>query len=473
MRLSPILILVTALIAVVFVGVIAAFIIQPPRSLLTGVSLSRTQISPGDSKNNTSTLIHYTLNQNARVTISFQRKADGAMYTFRNNEPRAAADYQVNFGGIVDGYVLPGETSDTTGGQVIARLIPNGDYRWTVTAKGDDGKTVEVSGDLTVDSVNAKLPAIQDFSVSPLVFTPNQDGIDDRVKINAYLAKPSTLTVYLQAADGTHYSIPERIENRQPGEAGAHVFDYDGGVDNNVPPPPNGEYTIIAEAQDVEGQIVQRTAHLTIKDGGLPLVEIQPQNSGSTLTYAVVPFTGQKTVNAPPGVLSTQATIQMNQGDLLTFRLTVYNYGPTPIRTIGPWPGTVYDYNQLDAAFINNEKFAKSGAWRIGLQCETSETSFPWRWSIGAQEQLTKVTDDKGDTFYYLEPGQSATVWGGIVMSRLITSRNPQQCWAALIHEDVAIDPLQSNVGPVSVRLTPIGQINQPSPSTATPVPDF
>ncbi|MHB8626294.1 MAG: hypothetical protein ACYDEO_08825 [Aggregatilineales bacterium] len=469
MRLSPILTLVAALVAVVIVGAVAALVIQPPRALLTSVSLSRTQISPGDGKDDASTTIHYTLNRNAQVTITFMLKSDGTTYTFRKDVARPASDYQVNFSGVVDGYLLPGETTDTLGGTVISRLIPNGDYTWIVTAKGDDGKTVQASGDLSVHSVNAALPTIQDFSASPLVFTPNQDGIDDRVEINAYLSKPATLSVYLQAADGTRYDIAERVENRQPGEAGAHIFDYDGGVDNNVTPPPDGDYTIVAEAQDAAGQLVRRTAHLTIKDSGLPLVEIQPQTNGSTITYAVLPFTGQKTVDAPPGVLSTQATIQMNQGDVLTFRLTVYNYGMTPIRTIGPWPGTVYDYNQLDAAFINNEKFARSGAWRIGFQCETSETSLPWRWAIGAQDQLTEVTDNKGDTFYYLEPGQSATVWGGIVMSKLITSRNPQQCWAALIHEDVAINPLQSNVGPISVKLTPVQTPTATTAATAAP----
>jgi hypothetical protein len=43
-------------------------------------------------------------------------------------------------------------------------------------------------------------------------------------------------------------------------------------------------------------------------------------------------------------------------------------------------------------------------------------------------------------------------------MTRLIPTRNPQKCYAALIHEDVAIPPLQSGVGSIDVKLTTPGQ---------------
>jgi hypothetical protein len=36
----------------------------------------------------------------------------------------------------------------------------------------------------------------------------------------------------------------------------------------------------------------------------------------------------------------------------------------------------------------------------------------------------------------------------------LIPTRNPQECWAGLIHEDVAIPALQNHVGAVKVELT-------------------
>lgn len=99
-----------------------------------------------------------------------------------------------------------------------------------------------------------------------------------------------------------------------------------------------------------------------------------------------------------------------------------------------------------------NTREAISGAWRIGIECERSETSYPYRWAIGGLDQLT-VVERENETLYYLMPGQEATVWGAIRMTRLIPTRNPQKCFAALIHEDVAIPPRQNRVGEIDVRL--------------------
>lgn len=450
MRLSPLFTLLAALVAVVIIGATAARFLQPPRPLLADAGLSLNQISPNGDGQEDATRIQYTLNRNARVTISFRRNISGTEYIFRKDELRAADSYQVLFSGVVNGYTLPNEQ---IGGAIEARLLPNDLYVWTISAIAEDGESAQTSGNLIVNDADTELPLIRDFSVSPAIFTPNQDGVDDRVTANVYLSKKATLTVYLQDAKGTRYYVPERVEMRQPGEPGAHVFDYDGGVDNDVTPPPDGDYTLVAVAEDIEGQRVRRTSQITLKDGGLPQVEIQAQTSGSTVTYGTQPYT-TGSVQPPAGVTSTQAKLQLNQNDLLTFRLTVYNYGKTPLRTMGPWPGQVYGWDQL-AAKYTDPTISKSGIWRVGLTCETSETDFPWRWAIGAPDKLHKVVDDKGQTFYYLNPGESATVWGAVQMSYLVKSRNPQDCWAALIHEDVIIPPAQSHVGPIKVELIP------------------
>jgi len=452
MRISPLMtVLITVLaaaLAVIVVGVLAALLVTPPRALLTdtSVSLQRLTVDSGAA------LIRYTLNRNAAITIGFQRKNDNAVYVFRKAEARPVNTYQVYFNGIVDGFALPGDPSDDPTNTIDARLIPNGEYTWNIAAKSDSGETAQASGSLSVDFADTALPLIQDFSVTPAIFTPNQDGVNDRVAVNTYLAKKATLTVYLEGADGIRYYVPERIGERQPGDMGAHSFDYDGGVDNKVTPPPNGTYTLVAIAEDREGQRTHRTSHVTIKDGGLPQVEIQPQTTGSTIRYTTQPFIGAG-VRPPEGVGATQATLNVTQGDLLSFRMTIYNYGKTPIRTLGPWPGTVYQDYQTDAVFTNKELVTRDGAWRVGFQCDTSETTLPWRWAVGAPDELQTVTDDKGDTFYYLLPGQSATVWGAVRLNRLIKTRNPQDCWASLIHESVDIPNTQSYVGPIKVQL--------------------
>jgi hypothetical protein len=280
------------------------------------------------------------------------------------------------------------------------------------------------------------------------------------VSINVYLAKAATLTVYLEGQNKQRYYAAEHVEGRKPGDIGAHFFDYDGGVDNNITPPPDGKYSVVAVAQDDVGQRVSRTGEVTIAEGGLPNAEIAAQSgSGGTVFWNKLPYkdayltnsqTPGEQIQQPQGIISALTTISMPKDDLLIFRATVSNYGSTPLRTFGPWPGTVYQYNQTDAAMNSDYK---TGAWRVGLQCDGSETTLPWRWAIGSQEQLTRVETD-GQTFWYLPPNKTAVVWGAVRMTKLIMTRNPQECWAALIHEDVAIPPLQSHVGAIKVTLT-------------------
>ena len=457
MRLSPLITFIAALVALIVVGTVGVFILNPARPLLTDAGFSLDKITPNADSSDDAAEIHYTLNRNARITISLTDASSGKNFLFRNVEARTAGNYSVLFSGIVDGYTLPGENP---GGDIETRLVPDGKYTWTIQAKSENGETAQTTGTLTVANADAALPAIQNFSVSPQLFTPNQDGIDDRVSVNIFLAKEATLTVYLEGPDNQRYYVAERIEGRKPGEQGAHFFDYDGGVDNDITPPPNGKYTIVALAEDKEGQRIRRTSAVELADGGLPNAEIPAQSTGGAVYFTIAPYkdayysdskTTGETIPQPQGVTSTLATITMPQDDLLIFRLTVSNYGSTPIRTIGPWPGTVYQYDQLSSA-MNSDPV--SGAWRVGLACERSETSLPWRWAIGSPDQLTKV-ERAGETLWYLMPGKQAIVWGAIRMTRLIKTRNPQECWAALIHEDVAIPPLQSHVGPIKVELTP------------------
>lgn len=462
MRLSPVLLTTAALLAALAVIVAGSALLQPNRPLLTDAAFSLARITPNADGIDDVTEIRYALSRNARLSITFTNAATGRRFAFREDEPRAAGEYRVLFSGVVNGFTVPDEQ---IGGSVERRLMPDGDYTWEIRAEdAQRGEVMTHSGTLSLANGTAALPDIQSFEVSPQVFTPNQDGYADRVRLNLYLAAPARLTVYLENADGVRYYIAERFEGRQPDEGGARTFDYDGGVDNNNTPPPNGDYLLVALAEDRVGQRVRRESRLTIQESGLPNAEIVAQSSGRTVTWATAPYrdafytdsaTEGEKVPPPLGVQSTMAQITLPQGDLLIFRLTVLNYGTTPIRTIGPWQGTVYQYEQTDAAMTTPEnREAISGAWRVGVQCERSESSYPWRWALGTQEELTRVERD-GEVLWYVQPNQQVTVWGAVRMTRLIPTRNPQKCFAALIHEDVAIPPRQNRVGEIDVRLTP------------------
>lgn len=455
MQLSRALIIIAALAAVLVAGAAGYLVLRPPLPLLRDATFESTLISPNADGQDDITYIRYRLSRPARVSIYLENES-GNRYVFRQDEPRIAGEYRVAFSGIVGGYTLPGEDIP---GTIETRLIPNGEYRWTIAAAGDTERA-EATGTLTITDADTALPVISAFEISPSTFTPNQDGIGDRVNVNVYLEKAATLRVYLEDAQGQRYYLPERETGREPGEAGSHEFDYDGGVDQNLQPPPDGTYRVFAVAQDDVGQRIVRESQITLKDGGLPKVEIMPQTTGATVVFTTAPYdesyyTDQTTPGAkipmPPEITSELTTLTMSQGDLLVFKLTVYNYGTTPVRTAGPFPGTVYQFDQL---MTSMGAYRESGAWRVGINCETVLSDFPWRWALGPEDELTAVVDEvTGRTYYYLLPGQRAEVWGAVRMTRLIPALNPQECWAGLIHEDVAVT--QPQVGRRPIQLIP------------------
>ncbi len=446
----------TALISALVVGLVGYLILQPPGALLQEAGFSPARITPNADGDSDITIFSYALSREADITLVFASQ-DGTEYVFRDQQRRVAGDYSVEFSGVVDGFQHENESWE---GELQTRLLPDGLYTWTFTAHGLDGDSETQSGTLEIAEGDSELPLIEYFEVGPTVFTPNQDGIRDRVAINIFLSKPATLSVYLEDAEGVQYFISERQGGRESGEAGAHTFDYDGGVDQNMRPPDNGTYTLYAVAQDDEGQRLIRTNTLTIEDSGLPQVEIIPQATGGTVCFDTAPYqetyftddtsSGEK-IPQPQLVCSDLTTLTVPQGDLLVFHLTVRNYGDTPIRTAGPFPGTVYQQDQLASSL---GAYNQSGVWRVGIMCETSQNDYPWRWGLAAVENLTAVTDaQEGVTYYYLEPGQRGEVWGAVRMTEIIEARNPQPCWAGLIHEDVQIPQSQNNVGRREIRI--------------------
>lgn len=457
MRMSRTLVVIFALLGAAIAGVAGYLVLRPPRALLSSASFDRGLISPDADGLDDVATVEYALSRPARVSIYFDGQA-GTRYYFRKDEARVAGTYRVYFSGVVDGFTLPGEE---IAGVVERRLVPDDRYTWVIEAVSGD-EVDRATGILEVAGADSALPAITSFEINPTVFTPNQDGIHDRVSINVYLAKPAHLSVYLEDAAGQRFYLVEREKGRDPGEMGNHEFDYDGGVDQGIEPPPDGTYSVFAVAQDDEGQRIVRRGELTLVDGGLPQVEIVPQATGAVVWFASLPYEDRYYTSAgidgdrvayPEGIASDRTTLTLVQGDLLVFKLTVHNYGSTPIRTAGPFPGTVYDFNQTAGSL---GEYEESGAWRVGINCHTAYSDFPWRWALAPLDEVTAVYDPETDeTYYYLEPGQRAEVWGAIRMTEIRKARNPQECWAGLIHEDVGIPPFQSRVGAREIELIP------------------
>ena len=466
MRLSIPLLIVGIAASVAAVLIAGTLLINPDRPLLVKAGFNVEAISPNADGVDDVTIFNYEISENARVSLTFADDS-GQTYVFREDQERAPGRWRVAFSGVVRGYTLPGET---IAGDVERRLMPDGTYTWTFTVEANDSDAVATAtGTLTLTDGDTELPDITEFTLSPTRFTPNQDGIDDRVQVNLFLEKAvDDLTVDLEEEDGSRSFIPPRQGCREDtDDPGRFCFDYDGGVTGGAAPPDDGIYTVIAEAQDAGGQRVRRTGELIIDEGGVPFAEIVAPSTGATVAfvpqsyedrfYMDVDTEGDLLAFPDDPAMLNELPVTLQVGDVLVFALTVTNYGQSPIRTTaGPWPGTVYQQNQNRGAMGATEQ---SGAWRVGIQCETSAESYPYRWSVGSPDDLVQVEDPRnGNTYYYLPPGETATVWGGIRLTDIAETRNPQACWAGLIHEDVAISVRNTDVGRRQITLVGLAQ---------------
>lgn len=390
-------------------GALLALVVACGNStLLTNVNLEPSLISPRPGAPNRATLITYSLARAANVSVYLQ-DARGK-YVLRENQPRAPGDFEILFGGSVDN-----------------RTLNDGTYQIVVTAQDANGVRDEKTAALTIVNADTTLPELQAFTVFPQEFTPNQDGLDDRVIIRYYLTKPARVTVYL--TDGkTKFPIDEKKETTlltqdKLSEIGPHEYDYDAGIDRGAPPPPDGNYTIVAEAVDANGNRVTEQAPLTIKAGGTPRAAII--GSAGDFNPRVVPL-----------------------GDTLYFTVTVKNVGAAPIRTKGPEPGFVYNTSQN---FSTIEQYEEPGIWRLGVDSEGNSIGrqYPYRWQLGMNDELTKVERD-GETIYYLMPGQVVTISGGIKITDKPPKVDPAY-WFGLVQEQVRI--VEDHVEPTRITV--------------------
>lgn len=426
---TPVIVGIIALILVAGAAAIGWRVVRGDDSLLRNVSVASAQISPNADGRNDITAIEYELSRNGRVSIYFENEA-GERFYFRDNKARGAGEYRVAFSGIVDGYLLPDEEIE---GEVLARLLQDGRYTWTVEATDRQGHTETAQGELIISEADPVLPEIRALSLFPEAFTPNRDGIADRTRLYLDLAKDADLRVFLVMPNGSEVPITEDEYENPIGAAGPHYFDYEGGVDEGATPPEDGTYPVVAFAQDEEGQKVQIETEMTIAYGGVPRAKIYPPPTDDTVRWD-----------------ATAVAIC----DTLHFTVTVENYGTTPIRTTGPEPGTVYDsdwnYNTLGW-------FTESGAFRLGIGYENEISNYPYRWAVGSPEDLEEI-----DGFYYLMPGERAVVTGGIRMKNVFGDRNPQPVWAGLIHEDVEVSQFNSRVDPAAITVDVPDAANMP-----------
>jgi len=376
-----------------------------PGELIREVSIRPAVISPNADGVTDVAEIKYTLARQSTITLYFVDQSGGEHY-FRVDKRRSKGDRTAYFSGVIDG-----------------RLLPDGDYTMVLEAVDERGRRAQVRSPITLIDGD-KIPLrIDNLSIWPNEFTPNRDGITDRVTIGYNLNKTATrVQVYLLDAEGVKYPVAED-KIREVGAPGTHEHDYDAGIDLGATPPKDGLYTVVVEAEDAVGNKAKAEGGLTIKDGGVPRVEIV--NRAAVFSPSVVPLSGT-----------------------LTFTCTVRNIGTVPVRTKGPESGTTYstseNYNTL-------REYEEPGIFRIGLDYEGNSFGrlYPFRWQLGTDQELTRLETDIG-TETYLMPGQTVTVVGHLRIDDPPVKTAPYY-WIGLIHEQVWI--VQDRVEPTSISV--------------------
>ena len=172
-----------------------------------------------------------------------------------------------------------------------------------------------------------------------------------------FLSKDADLTVYLLGASGEPIYLAERQQDVLGRTTTGVICTTTMAALISTPTRrPTARIRSVAFARDAVGQEIQRTASLTIEQGGKPYAQIIPQPTGATVIFETRRWEDRfLTARDHPGDLITTpddpAALNMNDltltvGDLLVFKLSVENYGDVPICTTGPAPGTVYEWDQ-------------------------------------------------------------------------------------------------------------------------------
>jgi uncharacterized repeat protein (TIGR01451 family) len=368
-------------------------------ALISDIEVSPQIISPNADGVDDVAAISYRISDNCDFSLILV-DSDGNRHFARKDLARVPtkSNYTALFGGAIDG-----------------KLLPDGDYTMILEASDARGRTTREETWLKLEGGD-KLPIeIKNLTVAPNVFTPNRDGIKDRITIGYYLTKEAAyVEVYLTDGAGNRYPIPDD-QIRDVGAPGNHEHDYDAGVDAGATPPPDGVYTVWVVVEDLVGNRDSAKATLTIEMGGVPQAEIVKR--GGQWSSTVVPL-----------------------GETLTFTCTVKNIGRVPIRTKGPEPGSLYDtslnFNSLTVAQNlprGDDYYEEPGIFRVGVDFEdnTSGRPYPFRWQICSSDELTLI-----DGELYMMPDQACTVSGSIKIKDPPVKIAPY-FWIGLLHEQV------------------------------------
>ncbi|HUS14013.1 MAG TPA: hypothetical protein VM536_03250, partial [Chloroflexia bacterium] len=306
--------------------------------------------------------LHYTLGAPASVTVRLLPPAGEALL-LRPEQTLPAGAHFILFDGVVLTGAVPGASAVP-----VSRVLPDGAYRFQVTAVTAAGGRQEAEGSFTVQGAQVAPPVLENLQVYPPVISPNSDAVDDVAQITYRLAQTSTTSIQLQGATGAPITVLAPV--RVPAGEQTVVFN---GQTLLGQPVANGVYTVTLRVQDRAGNAVEARRPLTVTDTGAPNVAILSVKLD------------------PP---------QLMLGGKLHVRMELQNTGDVPLRTQGPDSGYTSSTNDSYASIEGGRYVDQAGLLRVGLDWEGNAGGapyrYPFRWGFGRT----------------LAPGDSVTIDG-------------------------------------------------------------
>lgn len=361
-------------------------------SLLSGVTAEAGRLDLGAGVSPFDALsIEYRIGQLARVSARLEGP-NGQNYSLRQDEERSPGAYVLRLNGAID---------VAENGLTQTRVLPNGDYRYTLTAVGANGTRSEAGGHLAIANSPATAGAleVEGLNATPALISPNFDAREDAALLGWRTTQPATVTVSIDGPADFH-KVLTTLKNR-PAQEDKTAFN---GLDQRGVPVPDGIYTYTVAAADRWGNVTRRAARLEVKGGGKPEAVVEGVTIGPT---------------------------EILQGGLITVTMRVRNIGKVPIRTQGPDSGFVYSTREVFSSVEGGKYEDKAGYWRVGVDYDSNSgggaSRYPFRWGFGRD----------------LQPGESADITGLI---RVDKREEKLRFYVGLIQEQIGLpqDHLQT-----------------------------
>lgn len=363
-------------------------------ALLSRVAATPAVLTPTGRQPTEPIQLGYILGQAATVTLRLQGGPDNVDLLLRPPALMTAGPHFVLFNGVMPLAAPPGPTA--TG---VARVLPNGRYRFVVQAAGQQTAT-----ELEIRDAQTALPGLDNLQVYPATISPNSDAVDDVAQITYRLNQTSTTAVTLQGTGGPPITVlaPEQV----PAGEQKIVFN---GQDLLGRPVANGVYMLTVRTEDHAGNAVEARRPLTVTASGAPNIAL--------LAVQI----------DPPALML---------GGQLHVRLVVQNTGEVPLRTQGPDSGYTYTTNDSYASINGGRYVDRAGLWRVGLDWEGNTGGapyrYPYRWGFGRT----------------LPPGARATIDGYVT---ILKQERTMWFYAGILQEGISIAADRLGRTPVSV----------------------